>query len=124
MPTGYWQCRECKRPFKSRYRAGERPTLECQGNIGQPHAMTVMTFRGDGWKGRGTWPHGNPSTQGRPMDDRHQKMLDELQEAESGLTTWEMDFIDSLDKLRGGTLTEKQADKLEQIWNRLLGGTD
>lgn len=51
--------------------------------------------------------------------DGWEKMLDELLERESGLTTWEIDFLDSLDKLRGRSLSEKQLAVLDKIHNRL-----
>ena len=45
-------------------------------------------------------------------------MIDDLLLLESGLSGWEMDFIESLDKQYGdrGSLTEKQEEKLSQIW--------
>ena len=45
--------------------------------------------------------------------------LDELLDAEDGLTAWEMDFLESLNKQRGREFTEKQADKLTAIWERV-----
>ena len=55
---------------------------------------------------------------------KYQDMLNELLEVEAGLTGWEMDFIDSLCS-QGlneyyDDFTEKQADKIEQIWNRVF----
>jgi hypothetical protein len=55
---------------------------------------------------------------------KYQDMLRELIDVDAGLTGWEMDFLDSLcgqgylddDHL----ITEKQANKLEQIWNRIF----
>ncbi len=46
-------------------------------------------------------------------------MLDDLLDAESGLTAWEMDFIGDLDNRRGRKLTEKQADALKRAWERV-----
>jgi hypothetical protein len=48
-----------------------------------------------------------------------ESMLDELLELEQGLTGWEIDFLESLDKLRGRELSEKQLEKLTQIHERL-----
>ena len=55
-------------------------------------------------------------------EDRHntiRDMIDELCNLESGLTNWEMDFIDSLCDW-DGRFTEKQADKLEAIYEKLI----
>ena len=47
-------------------------------------------------------------------------MVQELLQADAGLSGWEMDFIESLD---GRTsFTEKQAAKVEEIWQRVVGG--
>jgi len=57
----------------------------------------------------------------RPVD--YQNMLKELLEVESGLSAWEMDFLDSLvsQGFLGRTdFSEKQRDKLEQIWGRIF----
>jgi len=43
-------------------------------------------------------------------------MLDDLLEVESGLSKWELDFIESLDDRRGDDLTDRQQDKLEELW--------
>lgn len=55
---------------------------------------------------------------------KHQDMLNELLEVEAGLTGWEMDFIDSLVgqglNSQHDDFTEKQSDKIEQIWNRVF----
>lgn len=51
------------------------------------------------------------------------KMLDECIEAESGLSGWEIDFIENLDaNFRGRELTDRQADKLEAINEKVIGG--
>ena len=48
-------------------------------------------------------------------------MLDELLELEEGLSAWEMDFIDSLDRSRRTKeLTEKQRDRFMSIVDQLL----
>ena len=47
-------------------------------------------------------------------------MLNELLEVESGLTGWEMDFIEDLDRQRSRTLSERQREKLDQIWVRVM----
>jgi len=46
-------------------------------------------------------------------------LLDELLAAESGLTAWEMDFIESLDRQRGRTFSDKQRDILDRIGTKL-----
>jgi hypothetical protein len=46
------------------------------------------------------------------------QMLDDLLALDEGLTNWEMDFIDSLHNWKG-CFTEKQADRLSAIWNKL-----
>ncbi len=53
------------------------------------------------------------------MSDDDLRMLDELLDVEDGLTAWEMDFIESLNGRRGRELTESQADKLHQIFERV-----
>ena len=56
------------------------------------------------------------------------EMLDELLAVESGLTDWEVGFIESLDKRResafGGLLwapSSQQAAKVEGIWGERCG---
>lgn len=50
---------------------------------------------------------------------REEKMLDDLLEVEAGLTGWEMDFLESLDRTcREHNLTEKQADRLKLLWEK------
>lgn len=53
------------------------------------------------------------------MSDDEENMLDELLDCESGLTEWEVEFIDSLDCKRQRPLTQKQSDKLLDIWERV-----
>lgn len=48
-------------------------------------------------------------------------MLDELLAVEHGLTDWEIKFLDSLNDEWRGKMTTKQAEKLEKIWDRVLG---
>ena len=48
-------------------------------------------------------------------------MLDELLETDSGLTAWEMDFVESLDAHRQRALSEKQIEALERTWHKILG---
>ena len=50
------------------------------------------------------------------MDDR--EIVDALCDIEDGMSEWEVDFVDSLDKqLRSGsTLSPKQRAKADQIW--------
>ena len=56
--------------------------------------------------------------------EQQQYMLNELLELDSGLTDWELDFLDGprgLTKWRGD-FTPKQFKRLEKIWDRLIGG--
>ena len=46
--------------------------------------------------------------------------LDDLQKVESGLTAWEIDFIDSMDRLRGRSLSDRQIETLHKIWDKRL----
>lgn len=48
-------------------------------------------------------------------------MIDDCENRSEKLTDWESDFIDSIgDSLvRFGSLTDKQAAKLESIWERV-----
>lgn len=52
-----------------------------------------------------------------------QQMIDDCERRESKLTAWESDFIDSLANrvCRGHTITDKQAEKLQKIWDRITG---
>ena len=52
-----------------------------------------------------------------------QQMIDDCERRESKLTAWEYEFIDSLANrvCRGHTLTDKQAEKLQKIWDRITG---
>lgn len=52
--------------------------------------------------------------------DEAEKLLDEILALDSGLSAWELDFIESLDGQRGGTFSEKQIAVLERIEARLL----
>lgn len=46
-----------------------------------------------------------------------QEMLDALLALDSGLSGWEMDFLESLDDLRArACLTDRQFAKLEELW--------
>lgn len=48
------------------------------------------------------------------------EMLEACFEADGGLSGWEMDFIEDLaDKGSAYELSEKQHDKLVQIWERV-----
>ena len=49
------------------------------------------------------------------MDSEQRGMIDELLEVESGLTNWEVDFLESID--RRDFLTPAQDRKLRQIWD-------
>ena len=51
----------------------------------------------------------------------YQQMVEDCEKRESKLSDWESDFIDSLANrvCRGHTLTDKQAEKLQKIWERV-----
>ena len=54
------------------------------------------------------------------MTDEEEQMLDDALEYESGLTPWELDFIDNLDKVyRERELSVKQIDVLERITHKI-----
>jgi len=57
------------------------------------------------------------------IDDENSKkcreVVDALLNVESGLTNWEMDFLDNL-KGWVGNFTEKQARVVEKIYDRVL----
>ena len=46
-------------------------------------------------------------------------MLSELLELEEGLTTWEVNFIESVNKWEGN-FTQRQSETIVKIWGRLL----
>lgn len=48
------------------------------------------------------------------------KMLDDLLALEDGLSAWEVEFVDSVDKWRRGgrTITDRQAAKIRELWER------
>lgn len=50
----------------------------------------------------------------------HEQMLDDCEARDSRLSDWERGFLDSLRDwlVRGRTLTPKQAERLEEIWER------
>lgn len=56
------------------------------------------------------------------MTIREEAQLDDLLECESGLSSWEMDFIEDADNKRELTLTYRQSDKPSQIWEKLCNG--
>lgn len=51
------------------------------------------------------------------MTDQHELMIEELMRLDAGLSAWEIDFIESIDG--ADRLTDKQADKLREIYERL-----
>lgn len=53
--------------------------------------------------------------------DEHQQMVSDCENRESKLTDWERTFIDSLsDQIANGRrLSEKQAERLDEIWERV-----
>lgn len=52
------------------------------------------------------------------MTDDEEFLLDDLLSLESGLSSWEMDFIEALNSVRDGMITESQYEKLLEIWER------
>jgi len=53
------------------------------------------------------------------VDAEELSQLDQCLQAESGLSPWEIDFIESMEKLRNRDLSTLQADKLYDIASRL-----
>jgi hypothetical protein len=54
------------------------------------------------------------------MTDEERDMLEECLEADSGLTGWEIDFIEDMSNRDSDyELTEKQHDKLRDIWEKV-----
>lgn len=53
--------------------------------------------------------------------DEHVQMIQDCELRSEKLTNWETDFIDSLSSqvVSGRTLTERQIEKLEAIWDRI-----
>lgn len=53
--------------------------------------------------------------------DEHQQMVTDCENRESKLTDWERSFIDSISRqlADGHRLSEKQAERLESIWERV-----
>lgn len=53
--------------------------------------------------------------------DEHQQMVEDCEKRESKLTDWERSFIDSISKqlTDGRRLSEKQAERLDEIWERV-----
>ena len=62
-------------------------------------------------------------------NDRTHGELDDLLKAESGLTDWEADFIDSLNDRRNNEpeivttfiFTDRQAEVVAEIWDKACG---
>ena len=54
------------------------------------------------------------------MDD-HAQMIEDCEKRESKLSDWERSFIDSISKQVGSgrSLTKKQAETLDDIWERV-----
>lgn len=51
----------------------------------------------------------------------HQQMVKDCEDRESKLTDWERGFIDSIGRqlAQGRALSEKQAERLDAIWERV-----
>lgn len=59
-------------------------------------------------------------TRGITVNEEEEKMLDEALAAESGLSGWELDFLDNINKVfRKKELSERQHDKLQEIVDKL-----
>jgi len=53
------------------------------------------------------------------MNPDHESLLDDLlADEDTGFTGWELDFLDSLDKVRSRPLSEKQAGVLYKLARR------
>ena len=48
-------------------------------------------------------------------------MIEDCQERDEKLSDWDRQFLDSIEQLlsRGGTLTDKQRDTLDALWERV-----
>lgn len=57
MPKAYYQCPKCFTGFCTKYKhtgpGCKAPEVKC----GCSEPKIVMTYRGDGYEGRGNWPH-------------------------------------------------------------------
>lgn len=55
------------------------------------------------------------------MDEEAEQMLEDCVNRQSKMNEWECGFVQSLSEQieRGGTLTVKQAEILEKIWDRI-----
>ena len=53
--------------------------------------------------------------------DEHMTMIDDCEKRESKLSDWERSFVDSISMQlsNGGALTDKQAETLDAIWERI-----
>jgi len=51
----------------------------------------------------------------------HEQLIEDCEERESKLSDWEREFIDSISRqlAAGRSLTDKQVEKLEAIWERV-----
>lgn len=55
-----------------------------------------------------------------PDRDEQLQQIEDCENRESRLTDWDRSFLDSIKRQLegGGSLTEKQSDKLDEIWER------
>ena len=55
------------------------------------------------------------------MNDEHLQFIEDCENREDRLSDWERGFIDSVKRQLegGGALSEKQTDKLNEIWERV-----
>jgi hypothetical protein len=53
------------------------------------------------------------------MDDATVDMIQEILSSDSGMTGWEMDFIEKVKHLK--KFTQSQCEKVAQIWDKVCG---
>ena len=58
---------------------------------------------------------------GRKLKAEHEQMVEDCEARSEHLSEWELGFIDSLSRYlgSGGFLSDKQAEKLDGIWERI-----
>ena len=56
------------------------------------------------------------------MNDEHRDMVEDCERREWRLTEWESDFIENVSHgfSEGRTLTPRQAETLEEIWEKVM----
>ena len=55
--------------------------------------------------------------------NEHQQMIEDCEKRQQKLSEWELQFIDSISNQlgKGKSLTDKQAARLEAIWDKVTG---